>query len=960
MHARKIALHRNSLIAIVMTLLVLGSALAIAGNSTAITPQKGTVTYHASYLGLPAIGATVTVSTLSGYQVTTLSGAQSQYTLPFGSYIFTLQPYVVNGAIVNGISEMVNVTSTSTQTVNLDSSAYATHQVAVTVSGASSGATVSFSTFNGFVFETNTTTGAFNASLPSVGFYATVTSGTFTNTSYHNGVGDNLALSTAASVSNLIGGFVSTSNDQPVPNFNIIAINTTANSYTVMPFTDGAFQFVKGAATNYVISANGYKPVDYQSGQNNYVLSKASSNVTYNYTLGNNPGYLNLTVTYNLGNSTAVPFLPNATVGSLYWQNYFDTFASQQPYSQGYVNGLVGNYSDYSILVNGFNYKQISTNVVTSATLTAAGFNAVVNYTFQNMNVTSASLAGGFSVKLFAQGTQYNTGSLFYNYNFNYNIPGLSLASPVSQVKTFVSPVKLIPQATSGFVNLVFNTANKPIVTASQINLFWNNTTPSNYLVASNSTSAVFIVPTNTAVSFNLSNAFYNPAVQDQTDNYAKALNYTWKLDNAVQTNDYNSYNATINFGAFANYTVTVQYTSSSNETNTTSFTVFAYNGAPSASLNVTSQGKTLFATQTVTGTQSISVPQSQTVQFSAYQSSLVIPGTSYNVPLLYNWYFPGYSNAAMNVTNTFDTPYVASNSLVTGYLNVATATGSNSNVTLSLKVLDTTPASPVVTLTNSTGASINQPVAGKLVVFSANKTTDKYYPQSQLTYSWKIVYANGTTVAPGNSTYELVNSNTNLSYFMVKFNTLNSLIVSLEVKNPSNVSAYKNFTASIAVDSPRLIVQSAYFPTTPAQGSKTLVYLNVSNNGTVNANSFYIVAFVNGQNVSFQAYGALPVGVTKQFEFNLTSPTSGNVQIVFKAVNSSQPSFFTDSGQLSVTQTVNAPSYQSLLIIGGVVAVIVVIGFVYYRLSSRGPSKPREKKQAPKQAPKKTEEKKK
>ena len=939
-----------------MTLLVLGSALAIAGNSTAITPQKGAVTYHAFYLspnGLPAKGASVTVSTLSGYQVTTLNGASNQVNLSYGSYIFTMQPYTTYGSsyIVNGTSKMVNVSSSS-MSFYLNTTAYTTQPVRVNVAGASSSApaSVSFSTESGFVFETNTTTGTFNATLPKSGFFSTVNFGGQINTAYQTNVGKELNLSTTGA--NVVGGIVS------VNNFNVIAINKSAPySYSIMPFTSGAFQFVDQSANyNYVISANGYNPVEYVQGQSIYTLSKASSNVNYNYSLGNNPGYLNLTVTYAIGNSTALPFMPNATIGSFYWQNLTDQLSSKTSFIKSYLDGLVGNYSNYAILVNGHNYKLTGKTPAATVSINATGMNATVSFQFQNFNVTASSVANGFSVQLFAQGTQYTSGALYYNNTFNYNISGLSLASPVSAADTFVSPVKLMPQANSGFLTLKFNKVSKPVVTASQINLFWNNSTPRNYLVASNSTSAVFIAPTNTTVSFNLSNAFYNPVTN--TNDYSKALNYTWSLNSKVQSQDYNHANATINLGGFGNYSVTVKYTSASGGNNTTTFNVFAYNATPSAYLNVTTGGKTLFATAAVPNSQTVSVPQAKPIQFSGYYSKLSIPGTSYTVPLLYNWYFPGYTNTAVNVSQTFNTPYVASKTMVSGYLNVSTAVGKVASTNLLLNVTDTTAPSGQITLQNATHATISQPVAGQVTIFSANKSTDKYYPTSNLSYNWSIVYANGTKVPSGNSTYQLVGNDTNLSYLGVQFNTLNSLIVSLKVTNPSNVSSYTNFTTSMVVVSPRLVVDSVYFPTTPAQGSKTLMYVNVSNNGTVDASSFYIVAIINGHVVNNQSYGPLPVGTTKQFEFNLTSTSQGNVQVQFEALNSTQPSFFAKSGSLTLTQKVSPPAYQTPLIVGGVILIIIVIGAVYYRLSSRGTSKPREKKQAP--PAKKTDEKKK
>ena len=960
MHARKIALHRNSLIAIVMTLLVIGSALAIAGNSSAISPQTGTVSYKAFYLSgstpLPASGAKVTVSTLSGYQVATLNGALNHTSLPYGSYKFTLQPYETYGSanIVNGTSAIVDVSTPTQSTLYLNTTAYSTHHVNVTVTGASSPATVSFSTQAGFVFETNTTTGTFSAMLPASGFFATVTYGTQSNSTYLTNVGQNLTL--GVSGTSIYAGIVEDQNGNAMQHFNVVAIDSAAQKYTVMHFTDGTFQFVHTAGYQYVITANGYSPANFVSGKSSYTMQLSSSNVTYTYSLESNPGYLNLTVDYSISNSTALPFMPNATIGSFYWQQVFDHFSpGSHATVTSYIENLVGSYTDYSILVNGHNYNETGTVTLKTDSVNASNMHLAVNYTFKNLNVTAASVANGFTVKLFAQGTQYTYGSLYYNYVLDYSVNGISLASPVSVAKTFANPVELLPQTSSGFVSLVFNKVSSPFVTASQINLYWNNTTPQSYLVASNSTSAVFIVPTNVPVSFNLSNAFFNPVTN--TNDYSKALNYTWSLNGTVNANNYNKYNASFTFPGFANYTVTVNYTSASGVQNQTSFTVFAYNATPSASLNVSSQGQTLFTTQSVSGTVSVSVPQSNPVLFSAYSSSLTIPGTTYKVPLLYNWYFPGYSNAAVNVSQTFNTPWIASKAFVTGYLNVATAVGIPLNVTLSLNVTDTTPPSPVMTLANSTQSTITQPVAGQLTIFSGNQSTDKYYSVSQLTYSWKITYANGTTVPAGSSTYELMNNNTNLSYFMVKFNTLNSLIVSMKVTNPSNVSAYKNFTTSVVVSSPRLIVQNVYFPTTPSQGASTLVYVNVSNNGTVDANSFTIVALVNGKNVSFQSYGLLPVGVTKQFEFNLTAPSSGSVQFVFEATNNTEPSFMITDGSLTITHNISPPSWQTPVIIGSVILIIVLIGFAYYRFSSRGASKPKKDK---KPVTKKTEEKKK
>lgn len=979
MHARKIALHRTSILAFVMTLLVIGSVLAFAGNSTAINPQVGTVNYTASYyLGGSVNGpanVTVDVSTLNGAHVTSVSGALNQVSLPYGSYIFSVSPAVVSSRspslISNGTSQIVNV-SAPTQSVSLKLSSYEATTGTVTVTGIDSGsATIYLSTPSGFVFKTgslNSTSYNLTTLLPHGDYYVKLVYGEQTFSYYETTYPSSGTLTLTLPSTPDFGYVTSVATGSPISNFKIVDLNLTSRTYTVLSFNGGFYQVNSLAGTYnnvYTLAANGYAPknITGSTGQANFALNYASGNISYNYNLAPNPYYLNLTVNLNLDNSTTVPFLANSSVGSLYWQYRLDNLGSTTVFAK-YLQNYLGMYTNYSIVVAGYNYNETGYGSIVSTTTSANGNSttATVDYEYTNPSIKASDLSSGFQVKLFMAGTQYLPGALYSNYTLSYSVPGVSLASPVSAARTFVNPVHLVPQTSSGFVTLTFEKVSSPTVVASEINLFWNNTTPQNYLVASNSTSAVFLVPTNVPVSLNVSNGFYNPVTG--TNDYQNSLYYNWTLstNGGAATPIGHGYNLSHTFSTFANYTLTVNYTSASGVSNQTTFTVFAYNGTPAASLNVTSLGNTIFATGAVSGTQSLTVPQSKTVQFSAYYSKLNIPGTSYYAPLAYNWYFPGYANNAVNVSQTFDTPYVQSQALITGYLNVASTVGKVSNVTLSINVTDTTAPSATITLKNSTQATIAQPVAGEVAIFSANSTTDKYYAASQLSYSWSIVYANGTAVPNGSNTYELVNNNTNLPYFMVKFNTLNSLIVSLKVTNPSNVSAYKNFTTSMVVNSPRLIVQNAYFPSTPTQGATTLIYLNVSNNGTVDASSFSIVELVNGKNVSYQTYGALAVGVTKQVEFNLSAPTSGSVQFEFQALNGTQPSFFSSNGALTLTHTVNPPSYQTLIIIGVVIAIIVIIGVVYYRFSSRGssskaPAKPRDKKAVP---AKKADEKKK
>ena len=961
---------------------MVGSAFALIGNSMAINPQVGKVSYRVNYdlngngIGLASSSTVLNITTPAGIFVNSYKGNGQTISLPYGSYIFSVGPIETqsgtNLVIANGTSALVNVTQ-STSTVYLNQSVYYTKNTTVTLAGfntaSANPATVSFVTPQGFVFQRNVTSnGKIVANLPVGGkFFTNVVYGGQVYTFYNN----TSSTSTPATMTvNLVAtssiyGFVEPASGSSINNFRIVALNTTStpNTFTVTSFSGNSFQInePKGASNIYVVEANGYQPHQLSSSfknGNTVTLQPGSGNVSYNFTIGNNPGYLNVSVTYDLSNATTFPFAGNSTVGSLYWQQKLDKNFNTTVLS--YMGNIVGNYTNNSILVNGYNYNLSSVKAgPVNSPLPNNGEKFTVSLEYKNLNASSINLNNGFNVKLYALGTQYLPGSLYYHYQLNYNAPGVALTSPTSVGETFKSPVNITPQLQNGWLSLSFSKPAPPVVYASEINLFWSGMLSHNYLVSSTASNTTFVVPTGTHVMFNLSQAYHSAT----GESYLKALNYTWTVPSVNLVDGKYTYNMTATFASNGTYPISVSYESASGATNTTYFNVTAMSLAyPNPALTVSSAGKTLF-TQAPTSTTHLTfaVPQSKAISFSAYASSLSSGGVA--VPLSYTWYFPGAKYTGANVSQTFNTPTL-SGSNTTGYLDVYSAIGPVQNVTLSIYVNDTTPPTPQILAQNVTGSSIAQPIAGQITKFSANASSDTYFGKLNLNANWKvnwtITYVNGTQAPQGNSTYEFLTNFTNQSYIVVKFNTLNSLVVSLKVTNPSGVSAYSNRTVSVIVQSPRLVVQSVYFPTTPSQGSRTIVDVNVSNNGTADASNFTIVAYVNGKNISWQQYGSLAVGVTKEFKFNLTSPDSGKVQFQFEAQNSSEPQFFFKAGSLAVTQTVNQPAYKTPLVIGVVIAVIVLIGVVYYKLSSGGTSGKSKKEVQPKTQLKKPEEKKK
>ena len=73
----------------------------------------------------------------------------------------------------------------------------------------------------------------------------------------------------------------------------------------------------------HIFDLNAITTASLQSYVQNVTPSVSNYTITidgYNYTLGTNPQYLNLSLKYVISNATALPFFGNSSIGSFYWR----------------------------------------------------------------------------------------------------------------------------------------------------------------------------------------------------------------------------------------------------------------------------------------------------------------------------------------------------------------------------------------------------------------------------------------------------------------------------------------------------------------------------------------------------------------------------------------------------------------------------------------------------------------
>ena len=481
-------------------------------------------------------------------------------------------------------------------------------------------------------------------------------------------------------------------------------------------------------------------------------------------------------------------------------------------------------------------------------------------------------------------------------------------------------------------VNIPFasQSSNKNVtVTDPEINLYWKSMVSTYYTVNTSLNNTVFVAPY-TNVSFNASMAFYD---SNSSIKYTDA-SYTW-YSSSIKIYDSTSYNASINFTSYkheeANISVNV---TASNSYNNTTFHVYLINSTLKPLINTTVEQNSKIINET---SGKYDVGQGQFTCVYGYNSSLKVYNTDYNVPLILNWTVNNYTYIGPNLTYTFQEPFKN----VTLHLNVTSVTDNKNSTTLTFYIMDTTPPVPVLTLTNATGVSIKNPTVGEEAIFSADGSYDIYYGHN-ITYLWSIMYSNGTKMKQSINTYEIIHGNFTTENITLKIYTYKSFVLSLETINPSKVSAYLNKTFEPIVTTPRLVVNSIYIPGNISDGIKSTIYINVSNDGTVTADSYSLYVIINGKTYSESYITPINPSAYKNLSFTFTPGVTGKYTITAKAVSSNEPSSFITSGQYTKSVTINRYPYEIPIIIGAVVAAIIIIGIAYFEISKRRATKPR------------------
>lgn len=943
-------MNKNLAISALVVIALLFGSVMLTGNSMAFKPEMTKVNMELYYangsrvISFASSNTQVTISTVSGTVVQTLQGSTVSATLPYGTYRVSVSQDYSFDASTNGyvLSEpysfYLNLSSPSSNNT-LYVPVEIAHATNVTITGLGSGknVTLNFQTPTGFNFLSVTkNVSKFVADLPVGVFYVNAIYGGSPHIYTETIVAPDYNISVPLTISSAFGAVYSSTGAQ-ITQVNVVILNTSSLKYTTVSFQGNTFSvFIHNYTKKLIIiTSPGYMPFQISAtpGQINVPpLSPAYGSVHTQFSVGDKLGYMNETVLMNYSNATTIPFLPNSSVGSLYWQEKLDGLTSSSIH--GLLQGYMGKYTNSTFMMNGNPYI-LQFSQVDSITLNPSNLTVMINATFNNSALYGVSSMKNASI--YATQTQYLPGQLNFTYSLYYTNSSIALKSSNYLTSTFRSPINITTQSSSHWIQLQFTAVKGPTFVDSYTSLYWSGLNSSNYILNNSRNNTVFVAPVGKQVYINISKAYFNPVTG--TNDYS-LTKFTWKIDGSpVSTQSNKSYNISYTFtNNGTRYTILVNATSPSGGTNQTTFYIYAFQGKANVQYSVNYSNKVHYTGSYNSSGVMVSVPQNSLILFSVYNSSAKV--ANYSVPLNYKWSFVNFTTAAPNASYTFTKPNINASAYQEANVTVTTVTGQAVTLLFKVHVNDTTPSTPYITIFNATGKKESNPIAGQVTNFSAMNTKDPYYSFSQLKFSWQVLYGNGS-LAPVNSSkaiYTIVNGSLNGSWVKIMFTTLNDMEISLKVTNPSNITSYANLTLTMVVNTPRIVVNSVYVPGGLEQGKKTTLKVNVTNDGTVTADSFYLMIKVGGAIVVNQTYTMhLAVNANANLSLNWTPSQSGTVTIQVMGSNYTEPSFFASTGSLSMSVSISPPSYVTPLIIVAVILVIVVVGSVYYKLSTGG-----------------------
>ncbi|MGC8565079.1 MAG: CARDB domain-containing protein [Thermoplasmata archaeon] len=746
--------------------------------------------------------------------------------------------------------------------------------------------------------------------------------------------------------------------------------------WDTLNFNNGIFDFyISGGPYTIILTADGYSitSIPYASGYYVVTLNKTYNYYNYNYGISSDFKHIYLNETFYLNNKTTIQSLPYSSMTILYYQLLYNNM-DQQSFAQFLLHSL-SYYSSNLLTVSNYIYS-LESSSVGSFSINYNGFYVTISSVYYNSSVNASKiLSSNGYIPIYMNVMQNNVFGASNVYNYSVSIPSsYELSNNVIGAKEsgYINNLK-ITNATSTSIELDLKLRKAPeiILGSSTFLMYWAGMSPGNYILNNSASNFTVVVPANKVVSYNAS-----LAVRDMVrDQYSwTQMMFNWSFDGSMVSSGIGDANISYSL-APGIHTLNLAVTDVGNNVNSTTIKIYADGAYPSSNsfisylnnpnkyliswnvyannsiyyiYNGTGTSANIVNGHIILGQIVINENMEILLRVKSIQDTIngVIPSHEITTVV---WHINNVKFVGMSINYTFTYPTRDTRD----WINVSYSDQVGNNVTVSIPVFvkDTVKPVPIIIFQNSTNATVSQISQNQTVIFNGTKSYD---PQNGtiVSYNWTIKNASGKVLSANSTNFTIVSGSFTSSKLTVKFNMYGTYSIILNVSDRSGNFNTTMRSLNVAPVAPDLLINNVTWQGNLTAGSAATFFVNVTNTGNAPATKYYLALYVNGKEVSNITYYNLGVNKTAKLNISWTPSSSGNYTLKFVAYSPQEPPMYLgDNVQTKVVPVQEAAWVLPATIIG-IIAVILILAFIGWRIKKGGSakfakkSKPQEKEQ--------------
>ncbi len=753
----------------------------------------------------------------------------------------------------------------------------------------------------------------------------------------------------------------------------IIVLNkTTGKVWNIMTFPGGAFSFyLPNLNYELVVTADGYgmKKLPASNSVMSINLGKVTNSVNYNLVLSKNMKWINSTMTMLINNKSVINSLPYADAGILYYQ--LKLLGWTQSEFENYLKGYYTHYTSKFVSVDNNIYELKNVNAkVTPNNAKDEEYTLQITASYYNSEIKYKEIMkdGSADVAIYAKMNAIQ--GAYMNYQYTLKIPsklersndvsGATVSGYVNSIT--IKDVKVTP------VHIILKERKKPSITldSQHFVIGWNNITNVNHVVNQSAKNYTVVVPAGKKVWFNASQMAYDE-VRDLVD--YRNTTYIWKVDNKSVSPTV-KYNLSYAF-AYGKHVLTIKVVDVGGNTNTTNITVLADGFWPTVNITFKEPAGKVLATfvanaskiniieYNITGTKGraamnnksivkINTPlvlnESQEVVYDASATYDTYNGVNKTgLPVIVEWNFNGNKSTGMNRSYAFDKPTRHGNYT----LNITIRDSVNNTIIITMPVQVKDITKPVVKLNlTANGKHVDEVKEGENITLDA---TGSYDPENGTIASYKFTIKDEKfkQVNVTDGVYDIINGSFRSGNVTLVFHKYGTYYIIVNVTDAAGNYNVVNRTLRVTPVRPDLTLNSVQIKGDRIEGTKLSVMVNVSNNGDAIAKTYWIAIYINGKVVVNKTFKNLKNGsyVVKTLYWTPSAPGNYTVKVVVGSHD--EPASYRSDNTKTETVKIEQAPWKIPAMIGGAIAIIAIGGYIGWRYMEKKGEKKKFKKKS-------------